>query len=286
MTRNVLVTGSRGVIGGELSRYLEGKGFNVFGTRRSNQMPLTNRKEVELKAWETIVFEGDDLDCVVHIAGYYSNSMEIGEIERTFNSNVGIASSLSQFISKYSIPVVAVGSFSEKYPGKEGLSYYATSKIAGKDVLRRAASASGVTFDYVYLYDTYGASASRKKFIDLLLNIEDTNQRLSASSGLQVQDLVLIENIAMAIEGLVVKSTKSSGDFCEWQIRTGEVYTLKDIAQIVSEIKGFELNIGWGMLPDRERDNYSLWDCAPNLLELTDMTKLKVGLSKIVQSLR
>jgi nucleoside-diphosphate-sugar epimerase len=281
MTRNILVTGSRGVIGEVLTRYLESKGFNVVGTRRSYQAPIPTRKEIELTAWEPIVYQDNPLDCIVHIAGYYSNSIEVSEVQNTFNSNVGIACSLSQYVSKQGIPVVAVGSFVEKYPGNEGLSYYATSKIAGKDILRKATHTSNVTFDYVYLYDTYGASARRKKFIDLLLEIGDSNQRLSASSGLQVQDLVFVEDIAIALEGLVRKSAKNSSSFREWQIRTGNVHTLKDIAKIVSEVKGFELNIDWEMLPDRERDNYSLWNCAPELLDLSKMTNLKDGLSRI-----
>ena len=281
MDRCILITGSRGVIGSEVSKYFQNKGYKIIGTRRSNQQPLIGKIEIEIKPWEQIDFEGGNIDCIVHIAGYYSNSLEANEIQNTLDSNVGLAVSLSHYISKFRIPVIAVGSFAEKYPGDAGLSYYATSKMTGKDVLRAAASSSNVTFDYVYLYDTYGSDIRRKKFIDLLLNIKDSKQGLPASSGLQVQDLVFIEDIAIALERLVDKSSKYSERFLEWQIRTGEVHTLKQIAKMVSEFKGFELEVNWGLLPDRERDAYSLWDCAPNLMDFSEMTKLKTGLDRM-----
>ena len=280
MNRTILITGSRGVIGSEVTKYFQNKGYKVIGTRRSKQQPLAGQNEIVISPWEQIDFEGEDIDCIVHIAGFYSNSLEAREIQNTLNSNVGLAFALSQYVSKFKIPVVAVGSFAEKYPGEAGLSYYATSKMAGKDLLRGATSSSKVTFDYVYLYDTYGADLRRKKFIDLLLEVKNSKQTLSASSGLQVQDLVFIEDIAVALERLVVRSSKFSDRSLEWQIRTGEVLTLKNIAKIVSEIKGFELEIIWGILPDKERDAYSLWDCAPNLMDPSEMTKLKTGLSR------
>ena len=281
MNRTILITGSRGVIGSQVSNYFQNRGYKVIGTRRLNQHPLTGKNEIEIKPWEPIDFEGGSIDCIVHIAGYYSNSLEANEIQNTFNSNVGLAVSLAQYVSKFKIPVVAVGSFAEKYPGDVGLSYYATSKIAGKDVLRGATSSANVTFDYVYLYDTYGPDFSRKKFIDLLFEIDNSKKVLPASSGLQVQDLVFIEDIAVALERLVVRSSKFAKRFLEWQIRTGEVFTLRSIARIVSEIKGFGLEINWGLLPDRERDAYSLWDCAPNLMDFSEMTKLRAGIERL-----
>ena len=93
--------------------------------------------------------------------------------------------------------------------------------------------------------------------------------------------MVFIEDIAIALERLVDKSSKYSERFLEWQIRTGEVHTLKQIAKMVSEFKGFELEVNWGLLPDRERDAYSLWDCAPNLMDFSEMTKLKTGLDRM-----
>ena len=45
---NILVVGSRGFIGSELCKELSNHGYNVTGTRRNNQEPSTETKEIEI----------------------------------------------------------------------------------------------------------------------------------------------------------------------------------------------------------------------------------------------
>ncbi len=281
MISTILLTGSRGVIGKQLYAALIENKYRVVGTKRANQIPIKGNNEIVLSPWSKNLVCDYEPDLIIHLAGYYGVENNPVEIQRTFDSNVGLATSLAQKIAERKIPTIAIGSFSEKYPGTEGLSYYAESKIAGKNILREATDQSGVPFKYLYLYDTYSYDTSRHKFIDLLLNYQIGDAPIKASPGFQVQDLVLIDDIISSILKLIINLQLESHMHSEYQIRTGKEHTLIEIAEIVQNIKGFKVDIRWGSFEYRPRAAFRLWDCAETLNGIENSTTLSDGISKV-----
>jgi nucleoside-diphosphate-sugar epimerase len=281
MINTILLTGSRGVIGKQLKAALIAKKYRVVGTKRLEQITNKGNDEIVLSPWSKNLDFDYEPDLIIHLAGYYGLENKPIEMQKTFDANVGLASSLAQIIVEKEIPTIAIGSFSEKYPGIEGLSYYAESKIAGKNILREATNQAGVPFKYIYLYDTYSFDTSRKKFIDLLFNYQIGSAPIQASPGFQVQDLVLIDDINACIVKLIDNLQWNNNMSSEYQIRIGKEYTLLETAEIVQDTMGFKVDIRWGSLEYRPRACFRLWDCAENLNSIEDSTTLSDGINKV-----
>jgi nucleoside-diphosphate-sugar epimerase len=266
------------VIGKQLFKRLNDEGYEVVGSRRLNQEPIQGLRDIEICPWMPINLQNFSPDYVVNLAGYYGYSNNSVDIKSAVDANIGLAVSISELMTRLKVPVIATGSFSEKYTGPGGLGYYAASKIAAKSILVEAALTNEVQLSYVYLYDTYSVDTSRKKFIDLLWNLKKNSKPLQVSGGAQVQDLVHVEDIVLNYFQLLSKNEYRNENCLEWQIRTGKQMTLLEIAKIVQEVKGFELPIEWGQIPYRQRDVFHLWDCAPYLNDRNLTQTLRKGL--------
>ena len=263
MIKTVLVTGSRGVIGRELSKILESREIKVIGTRRTSQAVGTNL-EVELSPWSEIDVKEYQIDAIVHLAGVYITKDDPTLKQECFNLNIGLAESIASLQRKLKIPVVAVGSFFEKNPGP-AWSYYSISKSASREILRSAALESGVKLAYVYLYDSYSEDVTRGKFIDLLLKSAISGLPLDASPGNQVQDLTYVSDIAEGLFQTLRNIENQKDNFLEAQIRSGQTLTLREVSSTVREFKKDSPDVNWGIYPYRNREVFEIWNCAPNV---------------------
>jgi nucleoside-diphosphate-sugar epimerase len=276
------MTGNRGVIGQQLYKKLIYDGCTVVGSRRLLQKPIKGIDEVVLSPWSIIDLGGFQPDFIIHLAGYYAKTLQNQEIRKITDANVGLAASLADLLLKLKVSVISTGSYSEKYSGPEGINYYAATKIAGKALLAEAALIARASLDYVYLYDTYSTDTSRNKFIDRLLKLKKNSPPLLAGDENQIIDLVYIPDIVQNYIKLLSPDRIKTQLYNEWQIRTGDVLTLRQVAGIVGDIRGFELPISWNQLKVNRSNTNELWDCAPYLNDKAATHTLYEGLSKII----
>lgn len=265
MRRKILVTGSRGVIGRKLCDILRDQGYQVIGTRRINQS-ASDLEEVTIEPWKNILEKSNEIDLVIHLAGAYITRYEPDAIQECFNSNVGLAASIAQFQLQTQVPVIAAGSFFEKAPDEfQPWTYYAVSKKASFELLKEAAIQSNSKLIYLYLYDTYGSQVSRGKFIDLLIGSINQQTELDASEGLQRQDLTHIDDVASAIIQASTDIGSIGNGVHEFQVRSREIFTLRELADLAnSEIKT-PIKINWGKFPYRRREVFEIWNSATDL---------------------
>ena len=132
----------------------------------------------------------------------------------------------------------------------------------------------------MYIYDSYSSDTSRGKFIDLLINQNHGDAPIFASGGYQMQDLVYIGDIIEAISELIERNNQDKIN--SWQIRTGNETTLRELTELLSEVKGFNLEVQWDHFPYGSRDVFKLWDCAENLLDFGKLIPMKERLSEII----
>jgi nucleoside-diphosphate-sugar epimerase len=76
MTKTILVTGSRGVIGTQLCQKLREQGHEVIGTRRPDQA-TSAEKEITISPWENLSAKNLKLDLIIHLAGVYLTKYEL-----------------------------------------------------------------------------------------------------------------------------------------------------------------------------------------------------------------
>lgn len=262
---SILVTGSRGYLGGMVCNVLRKQGYEVIGTRRPNQ-EASSSQEVVLEAFEAIDCKNFQLDAVIHLAGIYSPLGLAADDNQIFHTNVGLASSVAQLITDSGIPAVVTGSYFEKCPASQHpWSPYAASKEAGRIILKTAALKAMSQVSYLYLYDNYGVNSRRGKFVDQMLELILSRKSLQASSGKQkvnlTHELDVVNGIVSAL-----KTTNTSGSyFCEYQISSDETFTLRELVEITNSVIGQELEVNWGLIKDREKEVYDLWDSAAPL---------------------
>jgi CDP-paratose synthetase len=278
--KTILITGNRGVIGKQLSLMLVNEGYQVIGTKRPGQIRIENLAELDIEPWRVPDAHEYEIDLIIHLAAKYSTKLDISQVQLICDSNIGLTASVVELASKNRIPVIAFGTFVENYPGDNGLSYYANSRKISNGILFDYASKFNFGLDYVYMYDSYSLDTSRGKFIDSLINQGQDDSPINSSPGYQVQDLVYIEDVLKAISGLI--KNDNCGEKNYWQIRTNSETTLRSLAELVSEIKGFDLKIKWGAFPYSDRDVFRLWDCADNLLDISNLIPLKTRLTYIL----
>ena len=277
----MLITGSRGVIGAQLTLSLIREGYQVIGTKRPLQNLVPNSTEIDIEPWIVPCIGDHKIDVIVHLAAVYQNELTSDKIKLTNESNIGITSAISELAAANNIPVIALGTFIEKHPGVNGLSYYANSKRIANGILYDFATKFNFGLDYVYLYDSFSGDISRGKFIDLLIKYKQGDEPIYATGGYQVQDLTYIGDIVGAITGLIKQD--NYGEIKYWQIRSGNQISLRSLSHLISEIKGYEIEVKWDHFPYGKRDVFRLWDCAENLLDSNKLMPLKKRLSIILK---
>jgi nucleoside-diphosphate-sugar epimerase len=240
-------------------------GHSVIGTKRLEQSE-TNNTEVTIKPWDNALDPVPGVDLVIHLAGIYRTKYEQSAVRDCFESNVGLASTIANIQMKTKVPIIAFGSFFEKAPAHlQPWSYYAISKTAALNILKESAIKSNSKLVYLYLYDTYGASKSRQKFVDLILEAIEDNKALDASPGLQIQDLSHVDDVVKAIIHVVDSLDTFKIGIHEFQVRSREVVTLQQLANLAATQSNRALTINWGKYPYRDREVFELWDCAEDL---------------------
>jgi nucleoside-diphosphate-sugar epimerase len=265
MTKTILVTGSRGVIGTQLCQKLREQGHEVIGTRRPDQA-TSAEKEITISPWENLSAKNLKLDLIIHLAGVYLTKYELDSIRTSFETNVGLAASVAslQLVSK--VPVVALGSFFERAPEElQPWTYYASSKKASFELLKEATQISKSKLIYLYIYDTYGSQISRGKFIDLLVDGINQRKELDASEGQQKQDLTHIDDVATAIIQASNLFEFIDHGTHEYQVRSRETLTLRELAELANSEANEPIAVNWGKYPYRGKEVFEIWDSANDL---------------------
>lgn len=265
MTQSIVVTGSRGVIGKVLCTQLRNLGYEVIGTRREFQEPEDDT-EVSIKPWSTDFSCDKNVDLIIHLAGEYLTKYESSTIKQCFEANLGLAATIAHFQSQNSVPLIALGSFFERAPEEfQPWSFYANSKIAAFSLLKESTYLSNSKLVYLYLYDTYGTNTSRGKFIDILLDSFGKSKEIDASQGHQIQDLTHVEDVVSGITQLVNDMGELEPGTHEFQLRSREVYSLRQLVDLYNSLSSKLISVNWGKYPYRNREVFELWESAPDL---------------------
>ena len=262
---NVLVTGSRGILGSHLKKELTKQGHTVIGTRRPGQLEIDGL-ELEIAPYKIIDIENLQIDFVIHLAGEYRVQTDQESIKTVTDSIVGLSSAICQLVRENAVPVIACGSFFERSPVHlSPWSYYSQAKEMSHQLLKEAVIEAGTSLDYVYLYDNYGGESTRGKFLDLVLNESKIYQPVKASGGMQVQDLTHISDIVQGIALLLQRILSPRLETCEWQIRSRQVLNLRELEELARKFHLSKNRFLWGELPYRLKEVFEIWDSAADI---------------------
>lgn len=237
------------------------------------------RPESVLKA-----FKVAQPEAVFHLAALFIAEHKFKDIPALCMSNIQFGTELTDAMIQVDCRnLVLAGTAWQNFNGKKGVasSLYAATKEAFEAILRFYADAHGLRATTLKIFDTYGLGDPRKKLLSVMRQAADTGEILKMSPGDQEIDLLNIEDVVSAfIQAAQAQQNRTPSDVQEFYLRSGEIYTLKELASLFSKVLGKPINVDWGARPYRAREVMKTWKSGETLPGWKAKIKLAAGLKE------
>jgi len=197
---------------------------------------------------------------IINLANYYTPAPDGPDFERMKDSIVGVATAIAEYNKIVQVPLISASTYFQFSP--EALtpwSDYAQYKNKAREILIAAATLNEFAFTDFILFDNYGGER-KNKFFDLAIESLTTGVKLPATCGEQIVNLTYVGDIVDAmIQELDSLLAIPSATRNTYELRSGETYSLKNLAMLIESTSGRSLNIDWCAIPYREREVFDLW---------------------------
>tara|TARA_X000000368_G_C23022466_1_gene708632 strand:- start:831 stop:1745 length:915 start_codon:yes stop_codon:yes gene_type:complete len=292
----VLITGGTGYIGTHLTKKLLDDNWEVLLIVRNidnvnpeyKQELLTIYKIKENESFEEIISKYEP-NIVIHLAskitGYDTNK----GLEDLINSNIVFGTKIIEAMLKTNVKhFINTGTYWEHYDNSlySPVDLYAASKHAFQVILQKYVESNNIKALTLKLHDTYGPADGRKKIITEFVKAAMTGKELFLSPGYQKLNLVHIDDVVQgymhAVESIMDKKYKGHN---EYFLKVNENYNLREIASIIEDILGKEINIQWGSIDYKERVIMEPPDVIPILPGWQPKVQLIEGIQSVIDDL-
>jgi nucleoside-diphosphate-sugar epimerase len=266
---NILVTGATGFIGKKLIQSLllennvhilvrPNSKFENIGTQN---IFIFDDNHEELANY----FVENKIEGIVHLAALYIAQHETKDIKELILSNIYLGTALLEAAKIADIKwFLNTGTFWQNYISDSQeycpVNLYAASKQAFIDMAKFYVETGDICFVTLKICDTYGKDDTRPKILNLFKRISESQETLSMSQGMQVLDLLYIDDVILGFLRLINSLINRNVIEPEYVLSALKCYTLKELANIYSKVSGKKLNIEWGGRPYRTREVMNPWN--------------------------
>ncbi|MFN5515364.1 MAG: NAD-dependent epimerase/dehydratase family protein [Cyanobacteriota bacterium] len=290
---SVLITGSNGFIGTSLIQELLRLGLTVSVLNRT--FPVKNFDRIR-----SFCYDGSQIsikqalaesncEAVIHLASYFVPRHQPEDLESLVSSNLLFSTQLLDGMAQLEIKkLINTGTYWQHYQDTtyNPVSLYAATKQALEDILVYYVNSQKIDAITLKLFDTYGPGDTRRKVVNLLLEAAINETPLKLSPGEQKLSLVHVEDVVSAYEIALNLLTNRSGYHHNcYGVAHSEVYSLKQIANLVERVTGKNLKTEWGALPYRDREVMEPWTNFTALPGWQPQISLQQGLAQLIEPL-
>lgn len=259
----ILITGSTGFVGQNLTKYLlEQKVYEIGVLTRNPQRVLEFFPNSNLK----IISTGKEMLCdivcfnpniVLHLAAHFTGKSDDYAITNLIDSNILLPTRILEALRHTNCKMfVNIGTFTEfVYGGGEFLSnnLYSATKSALRPIIAYYHHQCHWKWINVIIYSPYGRrNPTNKKVIDYLIDAIDSKDPISFSKGEQKLDFIHVDDIVRFFACLLERATNIEDNFVEFHLGSGENHSIREVAEIIETLINKKLNVKWGELPYRE----------------------------------
>jgi nucleoside-diphosphate-sugar epimerase len=298
-----LVTGATGFIGSHVARALLDSGAEVHLVVR----PGAHLERVPDLGARVVVHTDDGtiegMQAVVgaaapevtfHLATNFVAEHQAGDVAGFVQDNVGFPARLADAVASTAAAsgagavFVNVGTCWQHVEGARyrPKSLYAATKQAFEDVLVFYADRGLLRTATVNVFDSYGPLDHRAKLLGALVRALQTGDTLQMSSGVQLIDLVHVDDIVRAL--FVAATRLLAGDDLVGEgpgyfaVSSGAPVTLRGLVDEIGRVAGRPVLVEWGARPDRAGDMVEHWDAGPPVPGWAPAIPLSDGLAQLL----
>jgi UDP-glucose 4-epimerase len=288
---STLVTGATGFIGSRLLERLASDGVEVHAVHRAGVPPTCGSVHwhaagsLSESALADIV-ERARPEVVFHLAGRASGSRGLEEVARSFDANLATTVALLAAVARNGkARVILAGSLEEPDEADEmedPTSPYAVSKWAARVYGRLFRSLYGVPVIHARIFMVYGPhNRDRKKLIPYLIDSLRAGRAPLLRGGSRAVDWIHVDDV---VEGLVRIGGRPELDGCSIELGTGQLHTVREVADGVRRLLGSSVVLEFGALPERPRETIRRADLqlTERLLGWSPSIDLEEGLRRTV----
>ncbi len=258
----VLITGSNGFIGANISRYLSSKGFEVFGIVRdpsniwrlnelSDSFHMIKVMTYDTTSLKTILTEIKP-DTVINAVGA-DQKQTSGNAEENWKSNFLTMVSLVNAMNGSSAKLIHLGSSFEygksSRPGMrmkeempcEPISEYGVVKFLQTEYLKNSSLLYSVPVIVLRIFNVFGPFESITRLIPQITLKVINNEKITLFSPDVVRDFIYIDDVSGAIINAMGYAPESNFEI--FNIGTGTGTKVIDVAKYISSIRGISTEI-------------------------------------------
>ncbi len=291
-----LVTGATGYIGSKLCDRLLAEGWQVNAIVRDSGRSPPERWEGKI---QPIRYDGTTQslmdgvaaiapDVVFHLASLFIAEHRTEQVADLIASNILFGSQLAEACARAGIQhFISTGTSWQHYRAEtyDPVCLYAATKQAFEDILDFYADAFRMKIVTLKLFDTYGPDDPRPKVVNLLLRAARTGEPLAMSPGEQRLDLVHVDDVTRAFSlcarHLIDDRTEGHAQYA---VSSGASITLRQLAGLIEQVSGKQLNVTFGARPYRQREVMEPWRGGSPVPGWEPKIDLKSGLASIIDS--
>jgi nucleoside-diphosphate-sugar epimerase len=298
--QRALLTGVTGFVGAHMARRLVERGVEVHAIVRPSARTdrigdllgaMTMHVDDGTSGCIAAAVAGASPDATFHLATNFVAQHGPDDVTALVVDNVAFPARLADALANAgAAPFVNVGT---AWQHVEGARYrpknlYAATKQAFEDVLRYYTDRGLLRVVTVNIYDSYGPLDHRNKLLTQLLRAVRTGEALDMSGGVQLVDLVHVDDITNALwlaAALVRDADRStwSGDSAPFALSSGHPRTLRELVAVIGEVAGTPVQVRWGARPDREGDMTEPWAAGEPVPGWSPTIDLETGLARLLR---
>ena len=293
MKKKIVLTGATGFVGSNLTKYFLERNIEVHIIVRPTSK-LTQFQNLREKP-KVFIYDNDlnlltnflkevQPECVIHIASNFIVNHKPSEIKDLVESNILFGLHLLEGMKEAGInKFINTGTSWQHYNNEEynPVCLYAATKEAFENLLEYYVKAEQFKAITLKLFDTYGETDTRPKLINLLNKFADEQNVLEMSPGLQILNLVHIDDVCKAFDtAYQLLLNKKEAEHLKYTVAHKKTYTLQEVIKVFESVKKKKINVVWGGKSYRKREMMIPYDLGVNLPNWISLISLEEGLSR------
>jgi UDP-glucose 4-epimerase len=258
--KTILITGAKGFLGSNASRYFKNLGYQTYGIGHGG-LSVEESQKIGLDYWkkddvsiESILEFNQSFDLIVHCGGSGSVGFSIEYPYDDFKKTVDGTLEVLEYMRLYnkdahliypSSPAVQGehpnSPIKECYVGKPASPYGYHKKIS-EDLCQSYSEKYGLKVSVIRLFSVYGEGLKKQLLWDAYKKIQDADSEvLFWGTGEETRDFIHVNDVL----SIITKLLKTDSKFVILNGGTGLKYTIKDVVEMIRDLVNPDVNIGF-----------------------------------------